>query len=211
MHEKNENTQSNYYDIAAEEMAWFGPEISFGLMTKFTKAGDQILDIGIGTGLCAELCVRVGLKVIGMDNDAEMLNICRKKAVTTDLIQHDLTDIPYPFEKASLDHVLCVGVLNFFGDLSRIFAEVSRILAPAGTFTFVVAHREPNEAHEIVTHEHNHEGHPITMFRHGDATLAEYFEVNGFEKLRDLKFPIYMDLDKKQMFLAKALVTRKTS
>jgi hypothetical protein len=45
----------NSIDKEAEASSWFGPEIIFGLSYKYIKAGEKIIDIGIGTGLSSFL------------------------------------------------------------------------------------------------------------------------------------------------------------
>ena len=54
-----------------------------------------------------------------MDISQEMLDACRWKGFDN-LTLHDLTEPPYPYASESFDHVLCLGVLNFFSDPSPI-------------------------------------------------------------------------------------------
>ncbi len=52
-------TEKNSYDQEAEATGWFGSEILFGLSFKFVQTRQTILDLGIGTGLSAELFHKV--------------------------------------------------------------------------------------------------------------------------------------------------------
>ena len=54
-------------------------EVLFGLSFESIKAGESILDVGIGTGVSAELFNLAGLQVSGIDGSKEMLDICRKR------------------------------------------------------------------------------------------------------------------------------------
>ena len=138
------------YDHIAELTGWLGPEIAFGLMYKFIHPGETILDIGIGTGLSSILFHKAGLRVYGMDTSEEMLTKCGSKCFTAGLTQHDLTSLPYPYSDKSMDHAVCIGVLNFFEDLNPVFQETGRLLKDNGLFAFVAAIRNSGEEIKFV-------------------------------------------------------------
>jgi ubiquinone/menaquinone biosynthesis C-methylase UbiE len=126
--EHNRLDSAEAYDEEAEASNWLGPEVVFGLSYKYMNSGEKILDIGIGTGLSSILFHKAGLNVYGMDNSDEMLEDCRKKQFTIDLVKHDLQNRPYPYESNSMNHAVCAGVMQFFKDPAPIFQEISRIL-----------------------------------------------------------------------------------
>jgi len=132
------------YDDDAEAARWYRPEVAFGLAYEYLHPGQSILDIGIGTGLGSVLFRKAGLDVHGKDASREMLDACRSKGFTA-LTLHDLERSPYPYDAESMDHAICVGVLNFFSDLPPIFEETARVLRRGGLFVFVVGDREENE------------------------------------------------------------------
>nr|NQU94068.1 class I SAM-dependent methyltransferase [Bacteroidota bacterium] len=198
------------YDDEAEATNWLGPELLFGLCFKYVNAGERILDIGIGTGLSSVLFQKAGLHVFGMDISDDMLEICRKKQITNDLVKHDLMSKPYPYTDNSMDHAICAGVMQFFKDLSPIFREASRILCDNGTFSFVVADRASGENPEIlVGHEHTHSDESITMYRHSPEQINLLLEQNGFDLKRQLKFPVQMDREKTKILITRAYVVLK--
>jgi len=200
------------YDDEAEASNWLGPEVAFGLSFKYMNAGEKILDIGIGTGLSSILFHKAGLHVYGMDISDEMLEVCRKKQFTSDLVKHDLMCKPYPYEFNSMDHVICAGVMNFFKDLTPIFQEVSRILCEQSTFSFIVADKASGDESEIrVGPEHTHSGASVTMYRHSEEQIKILLEQNGFDLKRSLEFPVPMDRKKSRVFKAKAYVVSKRS
>jgi len=133
---RNNSSMAKDYDSKAEEYDWRGPEVVFGLSYAFVNPGDTVLDIGIGTGLGSALFHKAGLHVYGMDASPQMLAACGSKGFALDLTEHDLTAEPYPYETASMDHAVCLGVLNFFSDLSPVFRQVARIIRDDGVFTF---------------------------------------------------------------------------
>ena len=201
---------ANDYDRKAEEYDWRGPEVAFGLAYVFVRPGESVLDIGIGTGLSSALFHKAGLRIYGMDASAEMLAACRSKGFAEDLVRHDLTAAPYPFASASLDHAVCLGVLNHFRDLRVVFSEVARVLRSGGVFAFVVGDRGPGEEAELVVGpEHTGTGASAVMYRHGAEEIAELLRGNGFELMRSLEFPVPMDRQRASVFRARAYVCRK--
>jgi len=105
------------YDKEAEAVAWHGPAVVFGLMYHYIEAGQSLLDIGIGTGLGSVPFARAGLHVFGMDNSSAMLDGARSKGFARDLRDHDMMSVPYPYDRGSFDHAICVGALQFFAGL----------------------------------------------------------------------------------------------
>ena len=201
---------ANDYDKKAEEYDWRGPEVAFGLSYAFVNPGECVLDIGIGTGLGSVLFCKAGLHVYGMDVSTQMLKACRSKGFTTDLKEHDLTVAPYPYNTASLDHAVCLGVLNFFRDLQVVFGEVARIVRDDGVFAFVVGDRAPGEAAEfLVGPEHTESDSTLTMYRHGTEEIRGLLNHNDFVLMRCLEFPVPMDRERTSVLRAKAYVARR--
>lgn len=206
----NEKTMMEKYDQEASATGWLGPEIAFGLACKYIKPGQTILDIGIGTGLGAILFHKAGLNVFGMDISDEMLAACRSKGFATDLRKHDLRTTPYPYEEASIDHVVCVGVFNFFDNLNQIFNEVGRILRNNGVFVFVVGSRNSNEKPEVIVGpEHTGSDTTVIMYRHSTEQINRWLADHAFQFIQSLEFSVYMDRERKVVLPAKAYLARK--
>ncbi|MCF7810911.1 class I SAM-dependent methyltransferase [bacterium] len=198
----------DYYDQEAEATGWLGPEVAFGMAYKYIQPGQSILDLGIGTGLAARLFHQAGLGVYGMDNSKAMLDICREKGLTDNLSLHDINFAPYPYNDASIDHCVCVGVLNFFNDLSGIFGEVARIIRDNGIFVFVVGRREiGDEAKVVVGSEHTGSDLKVTMYRHNFKQISDWLNDNSFKLIQNLEFTVYMDREKQHAFEAMAYLT----
>jgi len=195
------------YDSSKEAQGWRGPEVVFGLMYAYVNSGESILDIGIGTGLGSVLFHKAGLSVYGMDMSAEMLDVCRKKHIAEDLKMHDLTVQPYPYTTASMNHAVCIGVLNHFQDLESVFRETSRILKDSGVFGFVVTDRKPEEG---ASFDVEHADSRTTMFRHSKDQISVLLQKTGFEFLRELEFAVRGHEDRGQSMRMKAYAVRKT-
>lgn len=197
------------YDEEAEATGWLGPELAFSLASEYVQPGQSILDIGIGTGLGSIPFRQAGLTVHGMDVSEEMLDGCRSKGFIN-LTCHDLTRRPYPYASESLDHAICLGVLQFFADLSPVFGETARILRHGGVFIFVVLDRTEGEALELVVPaEPAKPGVLVTMYRHGARQLDPWITGNGFVMRRSLALPVFMDREKTQCLHARAYLVRR--
>lgn len=86
------------YESQAVEVGWHGHEILFGLMYEFVKSDETLLDIGIGTGLSSSLFHKAGLHISGFDNSTEMIEGCKSKGFSGEVIQHDLRNVPFSYE-----------------------------------------------------------------------------------------------------------------
>jgi predicted TPR repeat methyltransferase len=169
----NSAEHAKNYDKKAKEASWFGSEILLQLSRQYIQPGENILDLGIGTGLTSVLFRSSGLHVYGMDFSSEMLNICKTKKIAEDLKEHDLREKPYPYADASMDHIICGGVLHVFKDLSIIFEEVSRIIRKDGTFAFTCASNDnsQNEVEEEV--DHKHMGEKVKIYQHSQTAIED--------------------------------------
>lgn len=100
----------------------------------------QVLDLGCGTGtLTIQIKQRFSqIDLVGLDGDATVLEIARKKAETAGVSiqwQEGLaTALPYP--NASFDRVISCLVIHHLTapNKVKVFQEVFRILKPGGEF-----------------------------------------------------------------------------
>lgn len=197
------------YDDEAEASGWYGPEVAFGLSYTYVQPGQSILDIGIGTGSGSVLFRKAGLEIHGMDISPQMLDVCRNKGFTS-LEMHDLSKTPYPYDSKSMDHVVCVGVLNFFSDLGFVFQEAGRIVRTGGLFIFIVCDRNKDEIHEImVGAERTESNETVTMYKHSSDQIDIWIKTFGFRHIRSLGFTIFMDHERTISMQAKAYLVRK--
>lgn len=211
MNDHHTAEMTRHYDEEAEATGWYGPEILFGLAYTGLKPGQALLDIGIGTGLASVLFQKAGLRVHGMDLNPRMLEACQQKGLD-DLVEHDLTVFPYPFESASMDWVICTGVLNFFKDHQLIYAEVARILKPGGVFGLIVGDQEDQQIKTVhVGAEHTGSEHEtLTMYRHPRNVIIDWLKTASLTVSRDLCFTIYMDAERQHPHNARAYLARRT-
>ena len=181
------------YDQQASEHGCHGHETLFGMMYEFVKPGETLLDIGIGTGLSSFLFHKTGLRVSGFDSSSGMLAMCEAKAFAAQLVQHDLQRVPFPYPTNSFNHVISLGVLNFFADLAPVFEETARIIIPHGIFAFTVEEQQPGQQAEYVIRLGGGSGQPnhgavVNMHRHSDTHVRGLLVGNGFTPLKSFEF-----------------------
>lgn len=115
-----------------------------GLLGRSLRAGEVVVDAGCGTGwLAAGLRrARPDVAVVGSDLSAGMLGRARA-AGGWPLVQADSTVLP--FADASVDVLVCRGVLHHLPDVPAALREWRRVLRPEGA---VVLSSEPTKAVE---------------------------------------------------------------
>ena len=92
-------------------------------------AGQQILDVGTGTGRGAIALALRGARVTGVDASAEMLAVARRRAadagVQVEFVQGDAHGLAYA--DRSFDAVTCLRVLMHTPDWRQSLAELCRV------------------------------------------------------------------------------------
>lgn len=194
------------YDKDKETHRWNGPNVILGLSFGYIEPGQSILDIGIGTGLGSFLFHKAGLKVYGMDMSSEMLAVCKNKGIAEELKIQDLTKTPYPYGESSINHAICVGVLNHFDNIEPVFSEAARILKDKGIFGFIVADRKNDEN---AMFEVQHAGSYHKMYRHSFEQIHAYTEKSGLQILRELEFLVPEHNESKKAKTLKAYIAGK--
>ncbi len=201
---------ADYYDQEAEATAWHGPAVVFGLMYLYIRAGQSLLDIGIGTGLGSVPFARAGLRVFGMDNSGAMLDGARSKGFPQDLRDHDMMSVPYPYDQGTFDHAICVGVLQFFAAIDAILQEVGRVVRDGGVFGFTVADLKRDEPTSFTARgEHTQSDRDVIMYRHPEPGVRASLKAAGFMVQSDLEFVAFMDVARTAPMPMKAYVAQR--
>ncbi len=93
------------------------------------QPGEQVLDVGCGTGRYLQWFAEMGLEPTGVDNSAEMVQVARQRLAGSGEEGHvllaDGTDLP--FADDSFDLVTAITVLEFVEHPDRLIAEMLRI------------------------------------------------------------------------------------
>jgi len=130
---------ASVYDLLAERSE--GPVCKAGLDMLQTQPGQQILEIGFGTGHClielAQAVTSSG-RVFGIDLSEKMREIAQNRAQdkglenVVELTCGDAMNLPYA--SASLDAIFMSFTLELFDtpEILRVLAECKRVLKPGG-------------------------------------------------------------------------------
>ena len=100
----------------------------------------SVLDAGCGTGRVAIELARRGLRVAGMDRDADMIQTARQKApeldwFEQDIASHAIPDGADPAQPRRFDAIVMAGNVMIFldaGTEARVVANLARHLATGG-------------------------------------------------------------------------------
>ncbi len=121
------------------------------------RTGEHVLDVACATGIAARVVSRyVGPngRTVALDFDAGMIEVGRilTSAAQIPIEWHCADALAMPFRDASFDLCLSLQGLQFLPDRAAGFAEVRRVLKPAGRLVAGIwGLRELNKGqHEIV-------------------------------------------------------------
>ncbi|MFT4945598.1 MAG: trans-aconitate methyltransferase [Halovenus sp.] len=95
------------------------------------EAGEQILDLGCGTGHLSAEIAESGADVVGLDAAAEMVETARERYPDCVFVHADAR--MFPFED-SFDAVFSNAALHWIQDQERVLGGVSDALIPGGRF-----------------------------------------------------------------------------
>lgn len=103
--------------------------------------GQNILDAGCGPGIYARILLDRGSRVTGIDFSERMLDHARRRTgENARFIQVDLEQPLTMFNNDEFDGILSALTVTYVKNLSPLFAEFYRVLAPNGWFVFSTEH-----------------------------------------------------------------------
>ena len=161
-------------------------------MFEYLQPGESILDLGIGSGLSALPFAKAGMRIHGIDFSPAMLEVCRAKGIATELKQHDLLEIPWPYPASQFDHIICCGVLHFISDLEVIFSEAKRVAQDNAIFAFTT--KAPLNDN---TEQHSYDQQTVgdfSIFAHHSKYVQGLLKHLQFKQLKHLKCFIGADI-----------------
>jgi predicted TPR repeat methyltransferase len=100
-----------------------------------------LLDLGCGTGLCAQPLASLASSITGVDHSKAMLAQAMAKTAGSrrlyhELVERDALDYLRAAEAESVDIAISGLMLSFMGEPNGLFGEVARVLRPGGLFAF---------------------------------------------------------------------------
>jgi SAM-dependent methyltransferase len=105
--------------------------------------GQDVLEIGCGTGVHVRLLAAAGANVTAVDLTPTAVELTRRRlelyGLDADVREADAERLP--FGDASFDFVWSWGVVHHSEDTRRVIAEIARVLGPGGRLALMVYHR----------------------------------------------------------------------
>lgn len=117
---------SNLYDGKHDFVSKYGEEV-IGLLDP--KKGEEILDVGCGTGDLAELVREKGAQVTGIDSSAEMIEAAKQKFPLIDFHVQSVTG--FSFDK-KFDAVFSNAALHWILEKEKAVQQMYNCLKPNG-------------------------------------------------------------------------------
>jgi SAM-dependent methyltransferase len=153
-----------YYDerYTTEGVDTFPPDPSryrawFGSLPRASRRGAAILDYGCGAGYVCSLFADLGYDVTGVDISPTALAIAREREPRATFVEAT-ADGFLPFASASLDVIVCLGVLEHIREPAPVVAELRRVARDDAHAVWVV----PNARS------------PFFWFGHGTGQVEEH-------------------------------------
>jgi len=169
------------------------PQLMADMTAKYFKKDfwkrTKYLDLGCGTGLCAEgIKPLIGMHTAtGVDLSEKMLERARTKGLYNRLENKEITDFLFS-EEGSYQLVTAADVLTYFGDLRKLFEGVAKVLELGGMFVFSVSENSLNDADYCLT--------PSGRFIHKLDYIMALLKKTGYSVLGQSRNPLRNEGDK---------------
>ncbi len=125
------------YDATIKNWGYQAPDAASATLCELLKSGDDVLDVGCGTGMFGKaLSQRLDCQIEGIDISAASLEIAKKQDVYDRLQCHDLQVTPLPVADNAFEAAACVGVMTYIEDAPALLADLCRAVRPGGYILF---------------------------------------------------------------------------
>jgi len=95
-------------------------------------AGQQVLDLGTGTGAALRASTAMGAAAVGVDASMKMIAKARESDGSAKVVEGDAAQLP--FRKGAFDTVTSNFVIHLVANAPIVLAEVRRVLKAGGRF-----------------------------------------------------------------------------
>jgi SAM-dependent methyltransferase len=124
---------------ARDFVFWRGLELCAQVCAESLQPGALWADVGSGTGHLSSTLTALGARVVALDIDLRMAHYARRRWSTSSAVADALS---LPLDQSSCSGVVAISLLGCLPMSGAFFAEVSRVLAPGGTFCFSAMNRQ---------------------------------------------------------------------
>ena len=153
---ENEFVRGIYTDISSWYDYFFGPTLRAGRLEAMPRlpigAGDEVLEVGVGTGLNA-LLYRKDCRVTGIDFSVSMLKKARRRLDAHGVHNVELQKmdaVSMDFEDDSFDVVYAPFVISVVPDPVAVVREMYRVCRPGGHVVVLNHFRSENPVVAVV-------------------------------------------------------------
>ncbi|MBN2013236.1 class I SAM-dependent methyltransferase [candidate division KSB1 bacterium] len=216
MNKNISKTFADSYDTYSSENHWYSPEVLFGLSYEYIRPDNNLLDIGIGTGLSSDLFHRAGLSIYGIDSSEHMIAVCKSKHLAHELKVHDIADLPLPYGDTFFDIVIANGIFHLTGEIDPLFSEIYRLLQKNGILAFTTDPMKRQDQRDYsetdttgVWRMHNDE-HDFWLYKHTDDYIYSLIHKKKFTLLKSMEFCAFRSIAEKRDVHFQAYIIHKT-
>jgi len=125
------------YDATLKNWDYHAPDDAATTLCQYLKSGDEILDVGCGTGMFAKaMSLLLDCRIEGIDISAASLEIAEKQGAYDRLQRHDLQAASLPIADNTFDAAACVGVMTYIENAAGLLADLCRVVRPGGYILF---------------------------------------------------------------------------
>ncbi|OSQ40887.1 class I SAM-dependent DNA methyltransferase [Thalassospira mesophila] len=167
------------FDVSLrDKLAYRAPELMFEavrVLIADMAHPREVLDLGCGTGLVADVFAGQVDVLDGVDLSPRMLNRARAKGLYRQLLAADITSMP-DMVTARYGLVVAADVLNYLGDLEPVLAMIHSRLLPGGILVMSL------EEGEIYPFDLG----PGQRFRHHPDVIAAWLKRADLEVVSDV-------------------------
>jgi len=99
------------------------------------KKGDNVLDVGCGSGHYLVLMAKTGANITGLDYSEQMLSMSKKLLEKNNIKNYELIQanaLNIPKEKETYNFILSTGLLDYIEDVNKAIEEMSRVIKEGG-------------------------------------------------------------------------------
>ena len=166
---------SSFEKILVNDLEYKTPELLFDIVSPYLRGDCNILDLGCGTGLGAQLYRKFARKLTGVDVSAKMLEKAKEKNVYDHLEVFDILQ-KWTFPD-KFDLIYSSDVFVYLGNLEKILISISQHLAPGGILAFSVEKlnqsRQDYQLHNGGRYSHSRQYIQKCLKRQGFSLLEE--------------------------------------
>lgn len=148
-----------------------------------TDTALDILDIGCGTGLCAESLRSITNTIVGIDLSRNMLAKAEKRGAYKELLHGDIVEVMNKLDD-KYDLVVAADVFIYVGNLSKAFQSCNSTLREAGLFAFSV---------ELSDHQDGYMLRATGRYAHSVNYINSLATDNNFDILTEKNVLLRMD------------------